>query len=165
LLCMTESLLQGAAKDRAKRPQRVIPLPSDLVHPSMLESVDEDDHQSLLQHGYTFAEFGGRLASYARPACEVAPWFSCWDIAETSHDALQKYLPEAIRLLQKAARLQPNDSTAYRLLLTAQLSASNITAALDTFEQHWMRPELQISADDRVLILNSVHVHATRNCR
>eukprot|EP00961_Rhodomonas_salina_P194851 2631049-Rhodomonas_salina.1 len=76
VICM-DGALEAKAKSKAKsKPKqkslnRVIPVPSNLVHPSKLAQVDETDYNSLLEHGYALAEYGEKLSAYARPACEV----------------------------------------------------------------------------------------------
>ena len=144
---------------------KVVPIPSNIVDPDTLSTLDESQFSSLLSHGYARTEYGKMLSVYGRPACEHASWFLCYDTAVSSDDGIRKWLQEAISCLKKAIELRPTDKSAYIILMDALLSKSDLSASLDLYEQHWIRPELSISLQDRINILNKIHVLSTRNCR
>ena len=154
----------------AKRQQTVVPVPAELVNPSLFPPLAEDNFESLVAHGRALVEYGQALAVYARPACEAASYFVCYDTAESSQESVERWLPRAVEMLQTAIRLQPSDNAARRVLLDTHLAMSNLSAALDLYEHHLVNADRTATLSDgndailRAHVLVRVHVLATRNC-
>jgi len=163
LVSVDGSLQQDGAQ------QHVMSVPADLVHPSQLPTLAADSFESLVEHGRALARYGQKLAVYARPACEVAAYFMCYDTSESSHESIERWLPRAIGLLEKAVEMRPGDSEAQLALIDAHLSVSNLSAALDLYERRWLHAETALPPDAidahlRAHVLIRVHVLGTRNC-